>query len=79
MLSTTPSHIDIIHLLWNITGLWSLGYAETLLGSAHYLIITLLLIVVSSAVRVGIDAYAVLCASIPTWHHPMAFPTTPPR
>lgn len=49
--TSVVSHVDIIHLVFNVTGLWSMGYAETFLGSVHYLIITLLLIIVSNAVR----------------------------
>lgn len=51
LLTSTVSHIDIVHLLFNVTGLWSLGYAELLLGSWQWTTITLLLMVLTNAVR----------------------------
>lgn len=44
------SHLDIMHLVFNMASLWSCGQMEALFGSVFYLRTTLLLLFLSSAI-----------------------------
>ena len=49
------SHIDLLHILFNLSALWSMGLVEQTagLGSLYYLQQTALLFILSPAVRNG--------------------------
>ena len=54
------SHVDFLHLLFNGSALWSLGTVEALgaaagYGTAYYLQTSLLLLVLSGAVRAYLE------------------------
>jgi membrane associated rhomboid family serine protease len=54
--SSQLSHIDFLHLIFNLSALWSLGVAEAYgaalgMGTAYYVHNTLLLFILSAAVR----------------------------
>eukprot|EP00249_Psilotum_nudum_P018563 c26865_g2_i1 orf=180-992(+) len=57
VLTSTFSHISVLHLVFNMSTLWSLGIVESLgqigLGIQYYLHYTLLLIVLSSFLVMG--------------------------
>jgi len=50
------SHIDFMHLVMNMSSLWSLGFVETMprLGKMYYIKVTLLLLVFSKVVTLGL-------------------------
>ncbi|KAB5515852.1 hypothetical protein DKX38_026500 [Salix brachista] len=57
IITSAFSHISVIHLVFNMSALWSLGVVEQLghigLGVTHYLHYTLVLIVLSGALVLG--------------------------
>jgi membrane associated rhomboid family serine protease len=52
------AHIDLLHLLFNMASLWSLGIIEQIHGSAFYLRMTLVMLVITAALELA--AYHVL-------------------
>jgi membrane associated rhomboid family serine protease len=52
------SHVSGLHLLFNCSALWNMGYAEAQRGSVLYLSYTALFLVLSSVVRCLISAAA---------------------
>ena len=54
------SHVSGLHLLFNCSALWNIGYAEAQRGSVLYLSYTALFLVLSSVVRSSTSAAAML-------------------
>ncbi|VVB06258.1 unnamed protein product [Arabis nemorensis] len=58
MITSAFSHISVLHLVFNMSALWSLGVVEQLghlgLGTAYYLHYTLVLVVFSGVLVIGI-------------------------
>ena len=48
--SSQLSHIEVLHLVFNLSALWSIGIAEGLLGQLYYLKQTALLFIFSPIV-----------------------------
>lgn len=44
------AHVELLHLVFNLSALWSIGIAEQALGSLYYLKITALLFLLSPVV-----------------------------
>lgn len=72
LLTSVVSHIDIIHLLFNTATVWSLGYAETLLGSLQWATTTLLLVITTNMVRRQVQ----LTCSNTRFHYRCPWPCT---
>ncbi|GMH37424.1 hypothetical protein BSKO_05297 [Bryopsis sp. KO-2023] len=55
------SHVEILHLVFNISALWSLGFVERTegMGSVYYLRVTLVLLLFSEVVCLGLYHFAV--------------------
>ena len=49
--SSQLSHVELYHLIFNLTALWSIGIAERVMGLGYYLKITALLFILSPLVR----------------------------
>lgn len=59
LLTAQLSHVSGLHLLFNCSSLWSMGYAEAQRGSVLYLSYTALFLVLSSVGIMGLYALAV--------------------
>ena len=51
MLTSQLAHIDLLHLVFNVSSIWSLRQVEEAPGALHFLHCSLLILLVTAAVR----------------------------
>lgn len=61
LLVSQISHVELLHLVFNMSSLWSLGFVErdSSMGTAYYIKVTLLLLLFSELVCLGIYFFAI--------------------
>jgi hypothetical protein len=75
VVTATFAHLDIMHLVFNVWGLWSCRHVELLHGSLYYLQNTIVLMVRSCArVRVVCHRRAPVCVCVSGSRHALKLP-----